>query len=117
HRFEFVIVTTSALKSEAQKCRAEQLHVSFKNSVTIHFHLERIAITFGSAIRSVAPEMRRDERVHHLRSEILAGRIADEFVAGNLFLNETVERLIRIERANDIIPIFPRHWTIRIRAE
>jgi hypothetical protein len=43
--------------------------------------------------------------------------ITYQLIAGNLLLNESVERFILVERFDDVVAIFPRDRTVAVGVE
>src|SRR6185503_7371887 len=106
-RLEFVIVTAGALQRETEKRGTKNLHIAFKHGVLVHLHFEWIPITLARAIRRIAPKMCGDERVNPFLRDITTTRVTDKLIAGDLFLDETVEWFVRIDRTNDVIAKLP----------
>ena len=61
--------------------------------------------------------MGSDQPIDHLWRDAAAGNVAGQLIAGQLFLHKAVERLVLIERADDVIAVAPGERPVAIGAE
>ena len=116
-RLELMRVTAGALDGDPQQAIHGDLEVALQHRVAVDAHLVGVAVAFAGAVGGVAQEVRGDQRIDHLRRDAAARYVAGQLIAGQLFLNKAVERLVLNERADDVIAVTPGELPVAIGAE
>ena len=117
YRFKFVVMAAGALDRRAEQAVHGDLQRPFQNSKTIGADFVRVAVALARAVGRVTQEVRGDKRIDHAGINCAAGDVTRQLIACQLLLDKTVQRLVLVERADDVVPIAPGEGAVAVGVE
>ena len=103
-RVELMSVAAGTLNCQPENRRAENLHFIGDDFQTVRHEVRDV----GKRPIGCRPQKTcRDQAVVNLRRDLLRVFVIHQLVAGDLFLQKPVVRLVGIERADDVIAVPP----------
>ncbi len=116
-RLELVVVAAGALDRQPQERRADDLSRPLEHGVLVGADLVRVAVALARAVLAVAEEMGRDQLIDRFGRRARPATAAGQLVAGQLLADDSVERPVGVERADDVIAIAVGQRPVGIGAE